>query len=187
MLTGPEKGELRRRTTAPTQASIHRKLRRCVPSPNFHGTGGLSKKTKGESLLTTIPPCTAWTVYIMSFHTSARGRNAENLRVELERLISFLDVSKRSTVLERLLRSDLVDLQSERTIFAILLPITSRGSKSPSDCLHGLTSFADSLLGTAWRDRHEHGVLFDFKIYLELDVDDKFLQGLNTAETCRYR
>lgn len=67
----------------------------------------------------------------MAFHTIARGRNPENLRVELEGLISFLDVSKRSTVLERLLRSDLVDLQSERTIFAILLPITFRGSKSP--------------------------------------------------------
>lgn len=97
------------------------------------------------------------------------------MRCELERLISSLDAYKRSTVLERLLRSDLVDLQSERTIFAILLPITSRGSKSPGDCLHGLTSFADSLLKTTWRDRHEHGALFDFKIYLALDEDDEFL------------
>lgn len=111
----------------------------------------------------------------------------EWMKGELEGLVESLDVSMRSTVLQRLLRSDLVDLQSERTIFAILLPITSRGPEPPDDCLRSLTSFAHSLLKTTWRDRNEHGALFAFKIYLALDADDEFLWhsdgNHNKAET----
>ncbi|KAL4242718.1 hypothetical protein ABKN59_011737 [Abortiporus biennis] len=73
-------------------------------------------------------------------------------------------------------RSDLVDLDSQIITFAILLPITSRGSKNQEDCLFNLRRFAKSLVDTTWRDTHLSGSLrFRYIIYLAIDHDDIFL------------
>jgi nucleoside-diphosphate-sugar epimerase/glycosyltransferase involved in cell wall biosynthesis len=109
------------------------------------------------------------------------------IHAELKRLIQPLEGEELTSMLQRLERSQLVNLQSDGIVFAILLPITSRGSVSPQDCLRNLARFAQSLLRTTWRDTHElGGHRFGFKLYLAIDEDDEFLweslQGSNKAK-----
>jgi len=80
-------------------------------------------------------------------------------------------------LLETFQHSQMVDLPSGSITFAMLLPITSRGLELPNDCLSNLSSFADSLVETTWRDTHElGGTRYRFKIYLAVDDDDEFLR-----------
>ncbi|KIK72372.1 glycosyltransferase family 2 protein, partial [Paxillus rubicundulus Ve08.2h10] len=85
--------------------------------------------------------------------------------------------------------SKLVDLTDSSIKFAILLPITSRGSNPPEECLSLLERFARSLARTTWRDTHHiGGQQFSVSIYLAIDEDDHFLRkndeksGMNIAE-----
>lgn len=95
---------------------------------------------------------------------------------ELQKAIQPLEGAELESTLQRLRRSQLVNLQTDGTLFAILLPITSRGAKSPDDCLENLSRFAQSLLRTTWRDVHElGGYRFRFKLYLAIDDNDDFL------------
>jgi nucleoside-diphosphate-sugar epimerase len=100
----------------------------------------------------------------------------EWIRTEIQRIIHPLEGNQLAAMLQDLQRSQLVDLQSDRILFGILVPITSRGSNSANDCLVNLARFSRSLLRTTWRDTHELGKhRFSFKLYLAIDDDDDFL------------
>ncbi|EFI26813.1 NAD-dependent epimerase/dehydratase [Coprinopsis cinerea okayama7 len=106
---------------------------------------------------------------------------------EMERLLSQRESGlARETLLLQCLSSKVVDLKEEATVFAILLPITSRGGTSPQSCLSNLGKFAQSLSDTTWRDLHSlGGKRYRVAIYLAIDHDDEFLladQGPNKAE-----
>ncbi|TFY74396.1 hypothetical protein EWM64_g9617, partial [Hericium alpestre] len=102
---------------------------------------------------------------------------------ELESQLKGLDNERRSAYLRALQESKLVHMKAERETFAILLPITSRGSNAPEDCLENLAEFAQSLERTTWRDtRALGGKRFEVKIYLAIDADDHYLRDKNRAE-----
>ena len=95
---------------------------------------------------------------------------------ELRTLTGYLSREKQFAVLQGLATSQVVDLNNDFTRFAILLPVTSRGSHSQETCLKNLTAFARSLAATTYRDTHEIGAAtFKFTIYLSIDHDDHFL------------
>ena len=95
---------------------------------------------------------------------------------ELRKLTSHLPHKKQFAVLRGLQTSHVIDLADDSTRFAILLPVTSRGSHSQESCLNNLTEFAHSLVTTTYRDTHVvGGISFRFTIYLSIDHDDDFL------------
>ncbi|KAA1474436.1 glycosyltransferase family 2 protein [Dentipellis sp. KUC8613] len=95
---------------------------------------------------------------------------------EIDTRLRPLNPSARVAFLEGLQESRLVDMKLERTTFAVLLPITSRGAGAPEDCLEHLGRFAHSLERTTWRDMHQlGGKRFRIKIYLAIDAVDTFL------------
>lgn len=97
--------------------------------------------------------------------------------------VSRLPEADHSTYLASLRKSLVVDLQDEAVTFGILLPVTSRGTTSETDCLENLQVFAASLTRTTWRDTHTlGGTSFHLKIYLALDHDDGFLIEESRAE-----
>ena len=74
-------------------------------------------------------------------------------------------------------------LEPETLVFAILLPVTSRGTASPEDCIDNLSQFGLSLSRTTKNDTHPcHNASFRLKIYLALDSDDGFLVDGTKAE-----
>ena len=76
-----------------------------------------------------------------------------------------------------------MNLKPETLIFAILLPVTSRGTASPEDCIDNLTRFGLSLSRTTKNETHPHRTAsFHLKIYLALDSDDRFLVDGTKAE-----
>lgn len=100
------------------------------------------------------------------------------MRAEMEHALEGLDNSQRTAVLQHYQTSKVVRMDSEWITFAILLPITSRGSENPQTCLDNLSNFAKSLSRTTWRETHElGGTRFRVKIYLAIDHDDEFLVG----------
>ncbi|KAL4065262.1 glycosyltransferase family 2 protein [Scleroderma yunnanense] len=115
-------------------------------------------------------------------------RTAVWIRHEIQDMVSGMTDQERVSVLQNLLCSQLVDLTHGYITFAVLLPITSRGSESPSHCLSALNTFAESLERTTWRDIHQIGGLpFKLKVYLAIDEGDAFLQrfddtGMNIAK-----
>ena len=104
-------------------------------------------------------------------------RTAQWIEEEIERVIKDIGhASARSAFLKDLQRSRLIEFQKESVVFAILLPITSRGTVNPRGCLEHLTTFARSLSRTTWRDRTElGGTHFHVRIYLAIDHDDALL------------
>ncbi|KAH9843784.1 NAD-dependent epimerase/dehydratase [Rhodofomes roseus] len=94
---------------------------------------------------------------------------------EMDQALNHLKQSERADVLRRWTTSEKIDLQAEATTFAILLPITSRGSASPDDCLDNLARFARSLALTTKDDIARLGVRYRVRIYLAIDHDDDFL------------
>jgi nucleoside-diphosphate-sugar epimerase len=98
--------------------------------------------------------------------------------------------SNQVDVMQGLSCSKVIHLQLQKIIFAILLPITSRGSSKPSDCdcLLNLRCFSHSLIETTWRDTRDRsgGLHFHFIVSLAIDEDDGFLlasgQDRNKAE-----
>ena len=100
------------------------------------------------------------------------------IRKELENLTRHLPSEKQLSILQDLQTSHVVDPASHSIRFAILLPVTSRGSHLQEDCLRNLVSFSRSLVATTYRNTHEVGdILFRFRIYLSIDHDDHFLRG----------
>lgn len=103
---------------------------------------------------------------------------AEWVGRELQYLTGHLPHDKQLSLLQQLQTSRVLDLSDNSIRFAILLPVTSRGSHSEGDCLRNLASFSRSLVATTYRDTHEVGVVpFRFTIYLSIDHDDHFLLG----------
>ena len=79
--------------------------------------------------------------------------------------------------------NSVTNLEQQTLIFAILLPVTSRGTASPEDCIDNLTRFGLSLSRTTKNETHpQHSALFRLKIYLALDSDDRFLVDGTKAE-----
>ena len=79
--------------------------------------------------------------------------------------------------------SSVINLEPKTLIFAILLPVTSRGTASPEDCIDNLTRFGLSLSRTTKNETlPQHCASFRLKIYLALDSDDRFLVDGTKAE-----
>lgn len=103
-------------------------------------------------------------------------KTARWIEAHMERMLPAMDHPSRVSVLREFQRSQVVEMKSEGIIFAILLPITSRSSNSPEDCLNNLRRFARSLERTTWRDvRAPGGLRFHIRVYLAVDHDDLFL------------
>jgi nucleoside-diphosphate-sugar epimerase/glycosyltransferase involved in cell wall biosynthesis len=102
---------------------------------------------------------------------------AQWIRKELEQTAKqVVNTSARTDLLENLQRSRVVEFRKESIVFAILLPITSRGTTDQRDCLARLRTFARSLFRTTWRDRNEIGAThFHARVYLAIDQDDPLL------------
>lgn len=104
------------------------------------------------------------------------GKTATWIEKEMSIILDPMDDAERQSTLLKFQRSEIVDMTTEGTTFAILLPITSRGSHSPSDCLVNLARFAKSLVRTTKNDVHNiGGPGFRLKAYLAVDKDDGFL------------
>jgi nucleoside-diphosphate-sugar epimerase/glycosyltransferase involved in cell wall biosynthesis len=121
--------------------------------------------------------------------TDGMRLTSEWIRSEFEIVVQQHDDPQwRINILKEFQASQLVNLASEKIVFAILLPITSQGSTSPEHCLEDLKIFAKSLNRSTWRDIHSlGGTQFHVKVYLAIDHDDSFLlsatTGLNRAES----
>jgi len=104
-------------------------------------------------------------------------RTAQWIEEEIARAIKDIaHASARTAFLRDLQRSRLIEFRKESVVFAILLPITSRGTANPRECLERLRKFARSLFRTTWRDRNElGGTQFHVRIYLAIDHDDALL------------
>ncbi|KAH9938678.1 uncharacterized protein B0H18DRAFT_968298 [Fomitopsis serialis] len=97
-------------------------------------------------------------------------RTGEWIADEMDKALRRLKQPARSDALRRYTTSQKVDLQADATTFAILLPITSRGSASPDDCLVNLARFARSLALTTADDVARLGVRYRVRIYLQLTM-----------------
>ncbi|KAI5982283.1 glycosyltransferase family 2 protein [Pisolithus marmoratus] len=110
------------------------------------------------------------------------------MKNEMQKVVTDMSEKERTLALRNLQRSQVLDLSSGYITFAVLLPITSRGSEPQTQCLSTLSTFAESLQNTTWRDTHQLGGLrFKIKVYLAIDEDDTFLRkcdnaGVNVAE-----
>ncbi|KAI6105407.1 glycosyltransferase family 2 protein [Pisolithus sp. B1] len=107
-------------------------------------------------------------------------RTAVWINDEMQKVVAGMTDGERVLALRNLQRSRVLDLSSGYITFAVLLPITSRGSEPPTRCLSALNTFANSLQNTTWRDTHQI-------VYLAIDEDDAFLRkcdntGVNVAE-----
>ena len=72
--------------------------------------------------------------------------------------------------------SRIVPSDANQIIFAILLPITSKGCFDPGTCLENLQLFASSLARTTWKDTRYMGeIRFHAKVYLAIDHEDDHL------------
>ncbi|KAI0366209.1 NAD-dependent epimerase/dehydratase [Pilatotrama ljubarskyi] len=99
----------------------------------------------------------------------------EWIQFQIEETVSPMSDAERREYLRVLQTSDVVDLQADAITFAILLPITSRGSNSPGDCLINLRNFARSLFATTSDDIARLGERYAVRIYVAVDDDDAFL------------
>ncbi|KAI0676709.1 NAD-dependent epimerase/dehydratase [Trametes maxima] len=99
----------------------------------------------------------------------------EWIRAQILQVSAAMDEAERRRYLALLQTSEMVDLRADAVTFAILLPITSRGSTSPEDCLVNLRRFARSLRETTADDLARLGERYAVKIYLAVDDDDDYL------------
>lgn len=115
-------------------------------------------------------------------------RTAQWIRDEIDRLQETAQgEAERACLLENLGKSSLVRLRPGKHIFALLLPITSRGHASDADplaCLESLRAFAKSLLATTHEEVRCKDPRFSFRVYLAIDHDDEALwdDETNAAE-----
>ena len=101
-------------------------------------------------------------------------RTGEWIQTEIEKTLTQ-GLDGRARMLQQYQHSDVIALETEAVTFAILLPITSRGSNQPGDCLQNLETFVASLVTTTHDDLHRLGQRFTLRIYLAIDHDDSFL------------
>lgn len=111
----------------------------------------------------------------------------EWIHSQMVQMLSTMDEDERQGFLRLSQTSDMVDLQTDAITFAILLPVTSRGSDSPGDCLMNLRTFAKSLSRTTVDDVVRLGERYALRIYIAIDDDDQFLwrsepEGGNAVE-----
>ncbi|KAK7054334.1 hypothetical protein VNI00_003528 [Paramarasmius palmivorus] len=101
------------------------------------------------------------------------------IRQEVEAALEQIGDKDREAPLRTLCSSQMVHLTTKPTTFGILLPITSRGSSNPSDCLNNLACFAKSFVQTTHNDTRQtlHGQRYEVVVYLGIDHDDVFLDG----------
>ncbi|KAF8339113.1 uncharacterized protein EI90DRAFT_3040336 [Cantharellus anzutake] len=110
-------------------------------------------------------------------------RTCRSIEAGMERFLAELPDEKREGQLELWKHGKVEDLRSNPISFALLLPMTSRKSSSPDDCLDSLKRFARSVVDTTWRDTHSYSnTSFKTKIYLGIDSDDNSLL-LGSAES----
>ncbi|KAG6374427.1 glycosyltransferase family 2 protein [Boletus reticuloceps] len=104
------------------------------------------------------------------------GANGRWIQGEMKKMVDGKDEEERISALQVMRSSKIVDLADKDIKVAILLPITSRGSDPPTQCLSFLKTFAESLARTTWRDTHQLGSeRFVVKVYLAIDHDDPLL------------
>lgn len=109
-------------------------------------------------------------------------RTGQWIEEQILKPLSDVTGGERNLYLQTLRKSIVIELDEEVVQFALLLPITSRGSKQQEDCLRNLGHFARSLIETTARDVGALGrTRFRFKVYLAIDRVDVFLQGLDGA------
>jgi nucleoside-diphosphate-sugar epimerase/GT2 family glycosyltransferase len=85
--------------------------------------------------------------------------------------------------LRDMLQSKVLHLNLKPVVFAILLPITSRGSSNPNDCLDNLRKCAKSLFQTTSFDCSDKAkTRFRITIYLAIDNNDNFLLRPSAAD-----
>ncbi|KAJ7784529.1 NAD-dependent epimerase/dehydratase [Mycena metata] len=89
----------------------------------------------------------------------------------------------KESFLTRCLKSKIINFSSGEPIFAILLPVTSRGSSNENDCLANLASFCASLVRTTLDEVFSNDPPFRLRVYVAIDEDDKFLLEGNKVET----
>ncbi|KAJ7459891.1 NAD-dependent epimerase/dehydratase [Mycena latifolia] len=94
---------------------------------------------------------------------------------QLVKQIDSCDPETAHRVLTQCLTSKIIDFGCESPIFAILLPVTSRGSTNESDCLSNLRSFSASLARTTAEDVLSATSGFRLRVYVAIDHDDSFL------------
>ncbi|KAK2462169.1 hypothetical protein APHAL10511_005801 [Amanita phalloides] len=98
------------------------------------------------------------------------------VEMEIKRILASSDEYDHLRILEDLQQSQIVRLDIDTIDFAIILPITSRGSPQPETCLENLARFASSFARTTLSDTRTMGeTRFRAKIYLAIDHDDSFL------------
>ena len=116
--------------------------------------------------------------------TEGMKRTTRWVQEQIIEQIGHLDNPQLSEVLTTFQKSVVVNLEDDAVMFGILLPVTSGGTSSPTDCLDNLKVFAASLARTTWRDTHVlGGVLYRLKVYLALDYDDDFLLNGSPVES----
>ncbi|KAH9853399.1 NAD-dependent epimerase/dehydratase [Lenzites betulinus] len=121
-------------------------------------------------------------------HSLAEGMRITGdwIRSQTVQMLSTVDDAEKERHIQLWQTSDVVDLQADAITFAVLLPVTSRGSNSPEDCLANLREFARSLLLTTADDVARLGERYAVKIYIAIDDDDEFLwkpDGINRVES----
>ena len=117
-------------------------------------------------------------------------RTGEWIDEQIRGALNGFESNQRKAKLRDWLSSKVVQLEPERITMGILLPVTSRGSANPNDCLDNLRRFAQSLVKTTLQDTTDGrtaDVIFRCTIYLAVDKDDYFLckrddGGFNKAE-----
>ncbi|KAJ6559165.1 NAD-dependent epimerase/dehydratase [Mycena vulgaris] len=114
-------------------------------------------------------------------------RTAEWIEERMTKQLDSCDPETAHRFLTESLSSKIINFGSESPIFAILLPVTSRGSANETDCLSNLQAFSASLFQTTAEDVLSLNPPFRLKVYVALDHDDNFLllpgsSGVNKVE-----
>jgi len=121
-------------------------------------------------------------------------KTGEWIEKEMIRILEAVDRSDLQCTLKGLQKSQIIPSEANRLIFAILLPITSKGYPDPSACLENLRLFASSLARTTWKDtRYVGEVRFHVKytwrsttrtiIYLHLSWMGQIRSNIFSAKT----
>ncbi|KAJ7175891.1 hypothetical protein C8R46DRAFT_73263 [Mycena filopes] len=111
------------------------------------------------------------------------GEWIERQMVEQLSIRGAVAAQMKESFLMRCLKSKVLTFGSGVPIFAILLPVTSRGSSKEGDCLANLESFAASLVRTTLNDVFSNEPRFGLRVYVAIDEDDDFLLDGNKVET----
>ena len=103
-------------------------------------------------------------------------RTSDWIEGQIRGVLENCNDATRGSVIQSFLTSEVLDLKSEAIIFAVLLPVTSRGLPDPGDCLKNVADFSRSLKRTTWRDTHQvGGQTYRLRIYIAIDHDDEYL------------